>query len=99
MIALDVLCDAAGLPQPVPEYRFHPQRRWRFDWAFVGPKLALEVQGGIFTQGRHTRGAGLLKEFDKLNSAAALGWRVCFVTPTQMRNGEWLPILEAALKA
>jgi len=46
--------------------------------------VALEVQGGIFTRGRHTRGAALLKEYDKLNMAAALGWRVLFCPPQQL---------------
>jgi hypothetical protein len=92
------LCVAAGLPLPIAEFRFAPPRRWRFDYAFLGEKLAVEVQGGIFTQGRHTRGPALLKEFEKLNAAAALGWRVLFVTPQQMDDGEAVPIATRAIK-
>jgi hypothetical protein len=83
---------------PIAEFRFAPPRRWRFDFAFLGEKLAVEVQGGIFTQGRHTRGPALLKEFEKLNAAAALGWRVLFVTPQQMDDGEAVPIATRAIK-
>ena len=95
----DVICKAARLPVPVPEHRFAPPRRWRFDWAWLDQKVALEVQGGLFTQGRHSRGAALMKEHEKLNAAAALGWRVCFVTPAQIRNGSWLAVIEAAIRA
>jgi hypothetical protein len=48
------LCRASGLPEPVPEYRFHPKRKWRLDWAFpcddngVAVKVGLEIDGGAF---------------------------------------------------
>ena len=95
----DVICKAARLPVPVPEHRFAPPRRWRFDWAWLDQKVALEVQGGLFTQGRHSRGAALMKEFEKLNTAAELGWRVLFVTPQQMQNGEAFTYIERVLRA
>jgi len=97
-IALATVCRAVGLPEPVAEHRFHPLRKWRFDWAWVPQRCALEVQGGLFVGGRHARGPALMKEHEKLNAAAALGWRVCYVTPAQVRDGSWLPIIEAALK-
>jgi hypothetical protein len=96
-IDFDTLCRLAGLPQPVPELRFHPVRKWRFDHAWPDHKLALEVQGGIFVSGRHSRGAALMKEHEKLNAAASLGWRVCFVTPKQIANGEAINIVSQAL--
>jgi hypothetical protein len=73
-----------GLPEPVPEYRFDPTRKWRFDFAFVNAKLALEIQGSIFSGGRHTRGAALLKEYEKLSNAAIQGWRVMFFIPSEI---------------
>jgi hypothetical protein len=90
-------CKLNGLPAPVNEHKFHPTRRWRFDHAWPDHKLALEVQGGIFISGRHSRGAALLKEHEKLNAAASLGWRVCFVTPKQIANGEAINIVSQAL--
>jgi hypothetical protein len=91
------LCVAAGLPMPIAEYRFAPPRRWRFDYCWPDLKLALEVQGGIFTRGRHTRGAALLREHEKLNAAAALGYRVLFVTPQQLQDGEAVRIAREAI--
>jgi hypothetical protein len=92
------LCIAAGLPMPIAEFRFAPPRRWRFDFAWPDQKLALECQGGLFSGGRHVRGAALLKEHEKLNAAAAFGWRVLFVTPQQMDDGEAVSIAQAAIR-
>ena len=75
---------AAGVPSPTLELRFHPTRKWRWDMAWVGHKVALEIQGGLFINGRHSRGAALLGEHEKLSEAAALGWRVLFTTPRRL---------------
>lgn len=58
------------------EYRFHPTRKWRFDYADPENKIAVEIDGGAFIQGRHTRGLGFIKDQDKCNAAVVLGWRV-----------------------
>lgn len=98
-VPMAALCKALALPEPVAEHKFHPTRKWRFDYAWLDQRVALEVQGGLFVQGRHSRGAALLKEHEKLNAAAALGWRVLFVTPKQIANGEALQIAQAALSS
>jgi hypothetical protein len=97
-VSLVLLCRALRLPEPVAEFRFAPPRRWRFDYAWPAHQLALEVQGGIFTSGRHTRGAALVKEHEKLNEAAIRGWRLLYVTPQQLANGEAALIVEAAVR-
>lgn len=58
------------------EYRFHKTRRWRFDYAVPSYKLAIEIEGGIWIKGRHTRGAGYSKDCEKYNQAAIHGWTV-----------------------
>jgi hypothetical protein len=83
-----LICQSLGVPMPVAEYRFSPPRRWRFDWAWPEAKVALEVQGGVFTAGRHTRGAALMKEHEKVNTAAFLGWRLFYCTPRQVADSE-----------
>ena len=98
-VPFDRLCELAGIPKPRAELRFAPPRLWRFDWAWVDQKLALEVQGGLFLGGRHVRGSALLKEHEKLNAAAALGWRVTYCTPKQIANGDALTIVQKALAA
>ena len=86
------------LPDPAAEYRFHPTRKWRFDFAWPDAKLALEVDGGVWTQGRHTRGAGWLKDAEKFNTAAVMGWRVLRVTPSTLATLETVALIRDALK-
>ena len=79
---LALYLDAAGLGGYVREYRFHPKRRWRFDFAWVEAKVALEFNGGVFKYGRHNRALGYLGDLEKLNTAQSLGWRVFQYAPT-----------------
>ena len=65
-----------GLPDPVTEYVFHPRRKWRMDLAWPRYHLAVEVDGSVYAQGRHTRGAGYEADCEKLNEANILGWSV-----------------------
>lgn len=91
------LLRSAGLPAPVREHRFHPVRRWRFDYAWLVEKVALEVEGGVWTGGRHTRGAGFLGDMEKYNAATVAGWRVVRVTPSKLCASATLGMLEALL--
>ena len=79
---------ALGLPIPEKEYRFHPTRRFRFDYAFVANMLAVEIEGGIWIQGRHTRGTGFMADMEKYNYASILRWWVLRFTPQQVEKGE-----------
>ena len=92
--AFDLMCVAHGIPLPAYEVAFWPGRKWRFDVAWVKDKVALEVQGGLFTRGRHTRGAALLKEHEKLNHAALAGFRVLFCTPEDVKKGAVFALLK-----
>lgn len=67
----------------VKEHRFHPKRLWRFDYALPAYKIAIEIDGGVWTQGRHTRPVGYLHDLEKFNEAAALGWLVLKFTPKE----------------
>ena len=95
-VAFPALCRAVGLPEPVPEHRFHPVRRWRIDWAWPDQRIGLEVDGGTWIAGRHTRGAGWAKDTEKLNAAAMLGWRMFRCTPQALASGHILSILVEA---
>jgi hypothetical protein len=90
-------CQRNGLPVPEPEGRFHPTRRWRFDWFWLGDRVALEVEGGVWTHGRHSRGAGMLADMLKYNEAAALGWKVLRTTPQTLKSRETLTLLRRVL--
>ena len=60
----------------VKELQFHPDRKWRFDYAFPSRKIAIEIDGAIWTLGRHNRPRGYLADMEKLNTAASMGWLV-----------------------
>ena len=68
-------------PELLTEHKFHPVRKWAFDYAHPATKVAIELEGGIWTGGRHTNGAGFIGDCAKYNEAALLGWTV-FRIPT-----------------
>lgn len=72
---LDLIAKAHGM-ELVKEYRFHPVRKWRFDFAIPDHRIALEIEGGHWSGGRHVRGVGYRNDCEKYNEAVKLGWRV-----------------------
>lgn len=76
-------CRSAGIAEPEGEYYFDPQREWRLDlvWSPDRAKLAIEVDGGLYVQGAHARGAGIERDHEKRNAALLQGWRVFVTTP------------------
>ena len=68
----------------VREYRFHPVRKWRFDYAIPALKIAVECDGGVWGYGRHNRPKGYIKDMEKFNAAAESGWVVLKFTPQQL---------------
>jgi very-short-patch-repair endonuclease len=79
------------IPDPVREYRFHPSRRWRFDYAWPNTKIAVEIDGGGFKfgGGKHMQP----RDLEKLNTAASMGWKVYRFTPTMIKKGQAIKFL------
>ena len=88
----------AGLPEPEREYRFHPTRRWKFDFCWPSKMVAVELEGGTWTGGRHTRPVGFEKDCEKYNEAAIMGWKVLRFTVNMVRSGEALTKTEQEVK-
>jgi hypothetical protein len=86
-----------GIPRPVAELRFAPPRRFRFDYAWERERVALEVEGGVFTRGRHTRPSGFLKDIEKYNLAASMGWRLLRTTPAGLHDLATIALIRATL--
>lgn len=83
------------------EVQFAKPRKWRADFiayptTHPGPVL-IEVDGGTWSGGRHTTGAGFSADCEKLNAATLLGYRVLRFTPAMVESGVALATIEKAL--
>jgi very-short-patch-repair endonuclease len=111
MSAAEILLEAqlrqAGVPF-VREFTFAKEmgRRWRADFLVdpskakvwgISPSILVEIDGGGFVAGRHTRGVGVEQDCEKMSAAAILGYRVIRVTPRQVEDGRALSWITAAL--
>ncbi len=90
-------CRAARLPTPEREWCFAPPRRWRFDFSWPEAGLAVEIDGGTWAGGRHTRGAGFARDCEKFNYATLAGWRVLRFTAQMVADGTALETVRRAL--
>ena len=82
----------------VTEFKFCDSRRWRSDFHLTSTKVLIEVEGGTWTGGRHTRGKGYQDDCEKYSWAAANGWIVLRNTTGQIKNGMALENIKTALK-
>jgi very-short-patch-repair endonuclease len=88
-------CRAEGL-KPLREHLFHFKRKWRFDFAFIDQRIAVEIEGGV--NGRHQRIGGFTADCVKYSEAAVLGWRVIRATTAQVMSGQAIEWTIAALR-
>jgi very-short-patch-repair endonuclease len=96
--------EQAGIPFE-REFRFHPSRKWRADYAIERPNqmlrgiytILVEIDGGAFVAGRHSRGTGVEADCEKQSAAAILGYRVIRCTPRQVEDGRALSWIKQAL--
>lgn len=80
------------------EFRFHAERRWRADFAHMASRTLIEIEGGIFINGRHNRAAGFNADLEKYLEAQLAGWRV-FRLGTDQITMQNIERLVAALSA
>jgi hypothetical protein len=71
---------------PEREFRFDLKRMWKFDFAWPKHGVAVELEGGVFTKGRHTRSMGFVRDCEKYNAAVRLGWRVLRYTSVDLKG-------------
>ncbi|MCX0336783.1 endonuclease domain-containing protein [Acinetobacter radioresistens] len=69
------------------EFEFHPKRKWRADFHLVGKKILVEVEGAIWSGGRHTRGKGYIGDMEKYNAATMMGYQVIRFSTDQVKSG------------
>ena len=92
--AFSLHCRVEGI-EPTPEFRFHPERKWRADFYLPEINCLVEIDGGTWRFGRHNRPAGYATDCEKLNAATKLGFRVLrFTTDMVMAGTEINDVLE-----
>ena len=69
-----------------PEHSFFHGRKWRLDFAIVDLKIGIEIEGGVWSGGRHTRGNGFVDDMEKYNAAVTLGWVILRFTPQDLNK-------------
>lgn len=69
------------------EFKFCQDRKWRADFHLVDKMILIEVEGGIWSQGRHTRGSGYIADMEKYNEATLLGYQVIRFSTEQVKSG------------
>lgn len=89
---------AVKLPTPIIEYKFCDTRKWRADFGWPNHLLLVEVEGGIFTNGRHSRARGFINDCEKYNWATLHGFRVLRVTAPHIHSGCALAWIEQGLQ-
>lgn len=78
----------AGITGYVKQYKFHPKRKFLADFAFPQIMLIVEVEGGVYTGGRHVTGSGYTKDCEKYNEASILGYTIIRVTGEMVDSRE-----------
>lgn len=73
----------------VTEYKFLHDRRFRFDIAIPDKMIAVEFEGGVFTNGRHTRGKGYSNDIKKYNLAVLHGWKLLRYSTADTKKNNW----------
>jgi very-short-patch-repair endonuclease len=86
------------LPLPEREYECIPDRKFRWDMAWPEHKVAVEIQGGIWSKGAHSSGRGLLRDYEKLNLAQLHDWTVLFVAAEHIESGQAVEWIRDALE-
>lgn len=98
---IDIFCQVAKQSlgvEFVKEFQFHKVRKWRFDYALPSHKIALEVEGGAFSYGRHTRASGFIADMEKYNTATCMGWRIVRCTPRQLLTNDTIQMISQLMK-
>ena len=86
---MKVVLPKQAYPMPEREYRFYALRRWRADFCWPKQKIIVEVEGGIWTSGRHSRGGkSFLADMEKYNTAVILGYKLIRVAGDHVKSGQ-----------
>lgn len=95
---LTLQCRLVGLPPPDREVKLIPGRRYRWDLVWQAQRVVVEIQGGTWSRGAHSRGVGQARDAEKQALATLAGYRCLSVTSDQIRSGQAVGWIEALLR-
>ena len=93
----ELLWRAHSGPVLEKEYRFHTVRKWRADFAHLPSRTLVEIEGGIYVNGRHNRGAGFAADLEKYLEASLAGWRVVRLGPNELTSDHIVRLVSLVL--
>lgn len=96
-IMLDDQMCLADLPPWETEFKAIEDRRFRWDRAWPGNRVLVEVQGAVWVKGGHSTGAGITRDAEKNNLAILAGWKPLIVTADHIKSGKALEWIKQAL--
>ena len=77
----------------IPEFKFHPVRKWKADYFIPSLKLLIEKEGGVYTHGAHGSVSGILRDIEKYNSATILGYSIIRVLPKDLISTKTIDLI------
>ena len=81
----------------VREHKFHPTRKWRFDWCWPEARIAVEFDGIMFRTVGHNSLSGILRDSEKINEAQRFGWRVFRANAKSVGDGSFFNLMDQVL--
>lgn len=92
---------SCGVDGFVEEHQFHATRKWRFDFAWIDDKVAVEIEGAEFSRGRHQRPKGFADDCEKYNAAAIDGWMVLRFVGSEIKKNprKCVGVVQTALQS
>jgi len=88
---------AAGLPEPKQQYRFHGSRRWLADFCWPSHRLIVEVMGGTFAHMAHSTGTGIHRDYEKSNAAQLMGYTYLQFDRQMIEDGSALATIQQVI--
>lgn len=79
------------------EVRFHPERKWRLDFAWPARRIGVEYDGIMFRTVGHNSLGGILRDAEKINEAQRLGWRVFRANAKNVKDGSFFTLIDQVL--
>lgn len=91
-----------GFGRVESEFRFHPTRQWRADYALLDQDPVVLVEyDGLMQKGAnasHASIGGILRDSEKANAATALGFRCFRANAKTIHDGSFMMLMDEVLE-